>query len=110
MQDAAPEGDLALALRALVDALAQLVVGEVRGVVGIVVGGQRIVAGLHGQLLRQLRQQLLGDDRRIDVDRALALLEAARVLAAQQVDAPVQLDGAAARRRARPPSSPRSEP
>ena len=36
VQDAAPEGDLALALRALVNALAQLVVGQVPGVAGIV--------------------------------------------------------------------------
>ena len=64
---------------------------ELRGVVGVVPGRQRLVAGLHRQLLGQLREQLLGDDRRVDVDGALALLEAARVLAAQHVDAPVQL-------------------
>src|ERR1700710_330778 len=43
MQDAPPEGDLPLALRALVNALAQLVVGQVPGVAGIELGRQRLV-------------------------------------------------------------------
>ena len=39
VQDAAPEGDLALALGALVNALAQFVVGQVPGIAGIVLAG-----------------------------------------------------------------------
>src|SRR5580765_6663490 len=42
VQDAPPEGDLALALRAHVDPLAQLVVRALRGVAGVVAGPQRL--------------------------------------------------------------------
>ena len=38
-----------------------------------------------------LREQAVGEHRGVDVDRSLTLLEAARVLAAQHVDAAVQL-------------------
>ena len=67
VQDAPPEGDLALGLRALVDQLTQIVVGQ-RLSIGVVSGWDRLVAGLDGQLLGHLREQFLGDDRRVDVD------------------------------------------
>ncbi len=69
VQDAALEGDLALALAELVDALAQLVVGELRGVVGLIARRQQVVVGQDGELLRELGEQLVRDDGGVDLAR-----------------------------------------
>ena len=78
-----------------VDARAQVVVGEVVGVVELVPGRQQLVVGEHAELLGLLREQAVRDDAGVDLDLAVALLEAPRVLGAQHVDAAVQLAPAA---------------
>ena len=63
VQDAPLEGDLALALGAAVDARAQVVVGELVGVVQLVPGREQVVVGEDRELLGLLRcQQAVRED------------------------------------------------